>query len=119
MRKRRKTKKNVKQGHWCGRTLMVAWPHDLRLAKFIITGATSRSPHLNGAPAHLVRPRNGLGAPATQVCGTFAPPSWRARGHAFARWPWRVRALALGALGPTTGRTTRPRPSDRAPARAH
>ncbi|MED6119930.1 hypothetical protein PIB30_016309 [Stylosanthes scabra] len=43
----------------------------------------------------------------------------RPHGRASARWPWCVRALALGALGSTTGRAARPRPSDRAPARAH
>ncbi|MED6183736.1 hypothetical protein PIB30_040456 [Stylosanthes scabra] len=51
------------------------------------------------APARLARPRDGLGAPA--------------------HCPWRTCALALGALGSTTGRAARPRPSDCAPARAH
>ncbi|MED6159568.1 hypothetical protein PIB30_043433 [Stylosanthes scabra] len=33
-------------------------------AKFLIPGATARPLPSNGAPAHLVRPREGLGAPA-------------------------------------------------------
>ncbi|MED6137158.1 hypothetical protein PIB30_062366 [Stylosanthes scabra] len=40
-------------------------------------------------------------------------------GRASARWPWCVRALALGALGLATGRAACPSYSGRAPARAH
>ncbi|MED6123381.1 hypothetical protein PIB30_048612 [Stylosanthes scabra] len=35
----------------------------------------------------------------------------RAHGRASARWPWHVRALALGALGPTSGKVMKPVPT--------
>ncbi|MED6186081.1 hypothetical protein PIB30_063384 [Stylosanthes scabra] len=117
----------LKKGQWCDRTLMVARPHDLGLPKFIITGATARPPHLNGAPARLARwPWHAravslatFGRSYASVWRIRAPFLARAHGRAFARWPWCVRALALGALGTTSGRTVHPRPSDRAFAQAH
>ncbi|MED6173869.1 hypothetical protein PIB30_063686 [Stylosanthes scabra] len=96
--------------------LLVARAHDLRLPKSTITGATARPYHLIGTLARLARPRDGLGASAC-VWRVRAPRLARAHGHASARWPLRVRALALGALGPTTRRFARPRSSDRASAR--
>ncbi|MED6109558.1 hypothetical protein PIB30_034868 [Stylosanthes scabra] len=42
--------------------LLVARPHDLRLPKIFTTGAIARPHHLNGAPARVMRSRDGLGA---------------------------------------------------------
>ncbi|MED6198528.1 hypothetical protein PIB30_067236 [Stylosanthes scabra] len=44
--------------------LLVARLHDLRLPKSTIIEATARPHHLNGGPARLARPRDGLGASA-------------------------------------------------------
>ncbi|MED6182647.1 hypothetical protein PIB30_030498 [Stylosanthes scabra] len=98
--------------------LLLARPHDLRLPKFTITGATARPHPLNSAPARLGRPRDGLGASAryTSVWRVRAPLLARAHGRVSSRWPWRVCTLALGALGLTTGRSARSRLSDCAPA---
>ncbi|MED6170972.1 hypothetical protein PIB30_036330 [Stylosanthes scabra] len=73
------------------------------------------------APARLARPRDGLGVSTRNISvwRVRTPLLARAHGHASARWSWRVRALTLGALGPTTGRSAHPRSSDRASARAH
>ncbi|MED6126088.1 hypothetical protein PIB30_074991 [Stylosanthes scabra] len=60
----------------------------------------------------LARPRGELGyiRPKRHECVVRSRPLLaRAHGRASARWPWCVRALALGALGPTTGMTARPR----------
>ncbi|MED6185772.1 hypothetical protein PIB30_060332 [Stylosanthes scabra] len=87
------------------------------IAKFFITGATARPHHLNGASARLKRPRSELGHSRPKL------PSCMARSRpllgASARWLWCVRALALGALGLASRRAARPRPSNRAPTRAH
>ncbi|MED6207422.1 hypothetical protein PIB30_035718 [Stylosanthes scabra] len=55
-----------------------------------------------------------LGQSNTCVWRVRAPHLALAHGRLSARWPWRVRAVSVGALGPTTGRSARPRPSDRA-----
>ncbi|MED6114649.1 hypothetical protein PIB30_082442 [Stylosanthes scabra] len=60
-----------------------------------------------------------FGQSNTSVWRVRAPLLARAHGRASARWPWRVRAVALGALGPTIGRSARPRHSDRASLRAY
>ncbi|MED6107824.1 hypothetical protein PIB30_017906 [Stylosanthes scabra] len=61
------------------------------IAKLLISGAIAHPHFLN----------------ATKLHGALAPSSWRARTSA--RWPWCVRALALGALGLAPGRAARPR----------
>ncbi|MED6109853.1 hypothetical protein PIB30_037327 [Stylosanthes scabra] len=48
--------------------------HDLKLPKSIITGATVRPQYLNGVPARLARPRDGLGAP-TRIAVARPRPS--------------------------------------------
>ncbi|MED6147580.1 hypothetical protein PIB30_045137 [Stylosanthes scabra] len=60
-----------------------------------------------------------FGRSNTSVWRIHAPLLARAHIRASARWKWHVRALALGALEPTTRRSVRQRPSDRASARAH
>ncbi|MED6214324.1 hypothetical protein PIB30_101974, partial [Stylosanthes scabra] len=87
------------------------------IAKFTITEATARPHHLNGAFARLARPRCELGhiRPKLHKCVARSLPSIGARARPCVRtMAMAVRTLALGALGPTTGRTARPRPSDRA-----
>ncbi|MED6198246.1 hypothetical protein PIB30_064301 [Stylosanthes scabra] len=68
----------------------------------------------------MVRPRGKLGhsrPKLPKVYGASTSSSWRARiARAPARWPWCVRTQELGALGTTTGRVARPRPSDGMPA---
>ncbi|MED6151413.1 hypothetical protein PIB30_082185 [Stylosanthes scabra] len=102
----------------------MARPHDMKLPKSTITGATARPHHLISALARWpwrvrVMSLITFGRSYTSVWRIRAPLLARAHGLAFARWPWRVRTLALGALGLTTGRSARPRPSNRASAQAH
>ncbi|MED6205376.1 hypothetical protein PIB30_016962 [Stylosanthes scabra] len=63
--KKEKNKRKIwKQGQWRGRPLLMVRPHDLKLPKSITIGATVAPYHLNGTLACLVRPLDGLGAPA-------------------------------------------------------
>ncbi|MED6213293.1 hypothetical protein PIB30_091801, partial [Stylosanthes scabra] len=86
----------------------MARPHDLRLPKIFTTGATV-CPHASRVRTmDLARPRGELGhiRPKLNKCVARSRLLLaRAHGRASARWPWRVRALALDALEPTIGRT--------------
>ncbi|MED6167457.1 hypothetical protein PIB30_002939 [Stylosanthes scabra] len=104
-KKKEKTKKNVKQGQWRSRSLLVARPHDLKLPKSIITGATARPNHLNGAPARLAHPRDGLGARRGVSLATFGRSYisvWRVRASFLARAQPCIHAIAMARPRPST-----------------